>query len=26
VGAYVNWLWFGVVGFRTVRVTVLLTG
>ena len=26
VDAYVNWLWFGVVGFRSVRVTVLLTG
>jgi len=26
VDAYVNWLWFGVVGFRTVRVTVPLTG
>ena len=25
VGAYVNWLWFGEVGFRSVWVTVLLT-
>jgi uncharacterized protein len=26
VDAYVNWLWFGVVGSRTVRLTVPLTG
>ena len=26
VAAYVNWLWFGEVGFRSVPVTVLLTG
>ena len=26
VDVYVNWLWFGVVGFRSVWVTVLLTG
>jgi uncharacterized membrane protein (UPF0182 family) len=25
VDAYVNWLWFGEVGFRSVWVTVLLT-
>ena len=25
VGAYVDWLWFGEVGFRSVWVTVLLT-
>jgi uncharacterized membrane protein (UPF0182 family) len=26
VDADVNWLWFGEVGFRSVWVTVLLTG
>jgi uncharacterized membrane protein (UPF0182 family) len=25
VDAYVNWLWFGEVGFRSVWVTLLLT-